>query len=280
MASSNIHDQYEAYRRARSANPSPSPRIHQSSIMSTTSRLNTAGDNENETSVEIFNSSWYKLSTPDESNSRLLSVKVKFIVKFSRAFLSKCLGGNIYPAFPTVRFSSDHVYHLPAYYVGMLDWSPRFPKSAGESGSLLLLGSSLKEPIVPWSSGNLSIIDGNKERKPISCFVKRSAAEYEYIGEYTFHPNFRKLTQGEIKKHVTKLAWDNWVRGISSSKWGATFLRRLGVVSLRLEKMIWIQRPSPPRKLKSYLTGQKQMVPSSASTGRYYAFSISFTVVY
>jgi hypothetical protein len=159
------------------------------------------------------------------------NVKVNFPVKFSRQFLSKFLGGSSYPAFPRVKFNKEHVHHVSAYYVGVLDWSPQFPKSAGEPGRLLLLGSSVKEPIVPWFSGQGGSAYGHgEEQKPLTCFVKKDAAEYEYIGEYKFGPTFRKLTDEEVRKHVTKMAWENWTKGISGNEWGATLLRKLKVV--------------------------------------------------
>ena len=141
---------------------------------------------------------------------------------FSRLFLSKFLGGSQQPAYTNVMFNHNHIYHLGAYYVGKTEWNPQFPKELGEHGALLVVGTSFERPPVPWPTSQEVYPGGHRAQfKPVNCFVKRSSAEYEYIGLYAFHAEFRKLTEREVEKHVPKAAWDLWTKGIDMSQWGA-----------------------------------------------------------
>ncbi len=144
-------------------------------------------------------------------------------VYFSRLFLSKWLGGSPQPAFTNVSFdpNQNRVYLLEAYYVGVREWSPQYPKRAGENGALLIAGKSFEKPPVPWQITTGRFPVGHRSMaRPFNCFVKRSSAEYEYIGCYLFHAEFRKLTKEEVERNVPKTAWDLWTNAIDRSQWG------------------------------------------------------------
>jgi hypothetical protein len=143
-------------------------------------------------------------------------------VYFSRAFLSKFLGGSRMIAYTNIMDCSEHIYHLPAYYVGTPEWTPQFPNAPGEHGALLSIGTSTLIPEVPWSW-----VKGDQPKPIVNCFAKRASAEYEYIGRYVFHPEFRKLNKDEVEKHVSKAAWDVWTKGIDGSNWGKTLKNKL-----------------------------------------------------
>jgi hypothetical protein len=143
-------------------------------------------------------------------------------VYFSRLFLSKWLGGSQHPAYATVKFNQNRAYHLAAYYFGKQDWNPQYPKRTGENGALLVVGKSHEEPPVPWrTTGEASPVGHRAILKPINCFVKRSPAEYKYIGCYVIHDEFRKLTEKDVEQHVPRATRDLWINGIDTSQWGA-----------------------------------------------------------
>jgi hypothetical protein len=147
---------------------------------------------------------------------------------FSRAFLSKFLGGSQQPAYANIKFDHHHVYHLAAYYVGKPEWNPQFPKGSGVHGALLVVGTSFQMPPVPWPTPKgVNPGDHREKFKPVNCFAKRSSAEYQYIGRYVFHPEFRKLTKEEVERHIPKAACDLWTKGIDTSKWGTKLKSKL-----------------------------------------------------
>lgn len=175
-------------------------------------------------------------------------------VYFSRLFLSKWLGGSPQPAFTNVSFdpNQNRVYLLEAYYVGVREWSPQYPKRAGENGALLIAGKSFEKPPVPWQITTGRFPVGHRSMaRPFNCFVKRSSAEYEYIGCYLFHAEFRKLTKEEVERNVPKTAWDLWTNAIDRSQWGEE-----------------LKGKSESRNQRSYSSYQMMTQTSSVSTGR------------
>jgi hypothetical protein len=144
------------------------------------------------------------------------------VTYFSRLFLSNCLGGSQYPTYTKVTLDRNHVYHLADYYVGKLEWNSQYPKKVGENGALLLVGRNFANPPVPWGLTEGTLFVGHRATPiPINCFIKRDSAEYEYLGCYVIHNEFRKLTDNEVEKNVPKATQELWEHGINSTQWGA-----------------------------------------------------------
>ena len=194
MSSSSAPDKDDASQQARSAKQYAFPTLQppdENPWLSRAAYFLRGGD------LETLTPRWH-----EESSLRIPDRELFAPTKpayFSRAFLSKFLGGSRMIAYANVMDSSDHIYHLPSYYVGAPEWTPQFPKAPGEHGALLSIGTSTLIPGVPWSW-----VKGDNPKPIVNCFAKSAPAEYEYIGRYVFHPSSGNSTSRKSRSTFRK----------------------------------------------------------------------------
>ena len=54
----------------------------------------------------------------------------------------------------------------------------------------------------------------------------RRSAEYEYLGPYAFHNQFRFLTDQEVEQYINRETFEFWSKAIDKSEWGLALKNR------------------------------------------------------
>lgn len=165
-----------------------------------------------------------KVSAATPSLSTRSSPRVVRPYKFSRAFLSQCLGGSPQNTLSKVGKSNQpRVYEIGQYVCWSNTWNPRIPSQPGAPGVVFTVGvfdgsdHHIHNPIdrgMKTSSGETDIA----VQVPIHTFCKRAVKVYEYVGVYAFEGYKHQLSKAQEAEQIPSDTKREWVRAMTTER--------------------------------------------------------------